>query len=79
MIVKKVNPLSDNRKKMNTLFMRKGETQKNLDKTIKSVAVIYHYFALYRYDVLNKLMKSKEIKYTLFSAQTSGNDIKTIK
>ena len=63
---------------MNTLFMRKGDTQKNLDKTIKSVAVIYHYFALYRYSVLNELMKSKEIKYTLFSDQTSGNNIKTI-
>jgi glycosyltransferase involved in cell wall biosynthesis len=50
----------------------------NLDKPVKSVAVVYHYFALYRYSVLNELMKSKEIKYTLFSARTSGNDIKTI-
>lgn len=48
------------------------------DKSEKTVAVIYHYFALYRYSVMNELMKSKKIKYTLFSARTSGNDIKTI-
>ena len=50
----------------------------NLDKPVKSVAVIYHYFALYRYSVLNELMKAKHIKYTFFSSRTSGNDIKTI-
>lgn len=50
----------------------------NLDKSLKSVAVIYHYFALYRYSVLNELMKAKHINYTFFSSRTSGNDIKTI-
>lgn len=58
--------------------MTKGETHKKLDKTKKSVAIVYHYFALYRYSVLSELMKNEEIKYTMFSARTSENDIKTI-
>ncbi|GMN12031.1 hypothetical protein MTsPCn9_09360 [Croceitalea sp. MTPC9] len=50
----------------------------HLDKTIKNVAIIYPYFALYRLPVLRELMKSTSIRYTLISDSDSGNDIKKI-
>ncbi|WP_339334919.1 glycosyltransferase [Croceitalea sp. MTPC9] len=49
-----------------------------MDKTIKNVAIIYPYFALYRLPVLRELMKSTSIRYTLISDSDSGNDIKKI-
>ena len=50
----------------------------NLDKPLKSVAVVYPYFAHYRLPVIQELMKSTEIDYTLISDSDSGSDIKTI-
>ncbi|WP_350291626.1 glycosyltransferase [uncultured Croceitalea sp.] len=50
----------------------------HLDKPIKNVAIIYPYFALYRLPVLQELMNSSAIRYTMISAADSGNDIKKI-
>ncbi|MFD2587064.1 glycosyltransferase [Croceitalea marina] len=49
-----------------------------MDKSIKNVAIIYPYFAHYRLPVLQELMKSTDIRYTLISDSDSGNDIKKI-
>lgn len=50
----------------------------NIYKRVKSVAIIYPYFAHYRLPVLQELMKSNEINYTLISDSDSGFDVKTI-
>ncbi len=42
------------------------------------VAVVYHYFAHYRSPIFTELMQTKDIEYTLFSDNGSGNDIKTM-
>ncbi len=48
------------------------------DKLVKSVAVVYPYFAHYRLPVLQELMKSSEINYTLISDSDPGFELKTI-
>lgn len=50
----------------------------DLVKPVKSVAIVYPYFAHYRLPVLQELMKSSEINYTLISDSDSGFDVKTI-
>jgi hypothetical protein len=50
----------------------------NSDEPVKSVAINNPYFAHYRLPVLEKLMKSTEIDYTLISDSDFGNNIKTI-
>ena len=51
---------------------------KHLENPKKKIAIVYPYFAHYRLPVLQELMKSTSINYTLISDSDSGNDIKKI-
>jgi glycosyltransferase involved in cell wall biosynthesis len=45
---------------------------------MKRVAIVYHYFAHYRYPVLKELANSKEVDYTFIADTDSEDGIKTI-
>jgi glycosyltransferase involved in cell wall biosynthesis len=43
-----------------------------------SVAIVYHYLALYRFPIFGELMKSKDIEYNIFSGVSSEIEIKKV-